>query len=104
MGEDTVCPVKRICDNCGRVVPVKEQMYSLRIEMFARAEPLVFTSQDLEQAPGPQMELLLKELEKVDVEEATDQVYETYGFDLCGRCRGKFHRRMKERSGAEKGE
>jgi hypothetical protein len=85
------------CDKCGREVPPKEQMYSLRIEMFARVEPMILTKEDLAQDYAASLEELVLEMETMDVSEAEDQVHESYVFDLCTKCRNVMHRQLKER-------
>lgn len=92
--------MNRVCANCGRTTPDQEQMYTIRIEMFARAEPLVFDLQDLSGDSAGKLEELVSKMEQMDVEEAADQVHEEYSFDLCGACRGNLHRGLKARSKA----
>lgn len=87
----------RKCDYCGRETPEKQQMYSLRIEMFARAEPLIIGEDDLNKDHATEMDVLLKKMEMMDPEEAADQVHESYLFDLCASCRASMHRQLKER-------
>lgn len=72
-------------------------MYTLRIEMFARVEPLVISSEDLKTDYSAKLKKLLKKMEDMDPEEATDQVHEKYLFDLCSRCRETMHRQLKQR-------
>lgn len=72
-------------------------MYTIRVEMFARAEPLVFLSEDLEES-GPTLEQLVLQMEGVDPDEATDQVFEQYAFDLCSPCRSVLHRGLKAKA------
>jgi hypothetical protein len=93
--------MKRICDNCGATAHVKEQMYSLKLEMYARAEPIVITQEDLETDLIQEMEKVLDLLATADADEASDQVHESYMFDLCSRCRSKFHRLLKSRASAK---
>lgn len=72
-------------------------MYTMRIDMFARAEPLVFTSDDLKRHDPTQMQELISKMESMDPEEATAQVHETYQFDLCYLCRSVFHKQLSEK-------
>lgn len=90
--------MNRVCANCGRSSPETEQMYTIRIEMFARAEPLVFDLHDLVQDHVEKLHELVKKMDEVDVEEAADQVHEEYTFDLCSRCRKKIHRGLKHKA------
>lgn len=88
----------RKCDNCGHNAPTDEQMYTLRLQMFARVAPLIFTAKDLEQDHVLKLEELVKQMESADPEEAEAQVFETYNFDLCSRCRRKMHRQLKAKT------
>jgi len=93
--------VKRTCDNCGAKRPEKEQMYTLRLEMFARAEPLVISKEDLKIDHSAHLSKLVKKMEQMDPQEAEDQVYERYTFDLCSECRRTMHQQLKARKEAE---
>jgi hypothetical protein len=92
----------RTCDNCGRPVPKKETMFSLRIEMFAEAGPIEIDIEELEGDHMAMMEQLIEHLEDVDPEEAADEVYEEYTFLVCNRCRRYMHRGFKERARSKK--
>lgn len=74
-------------------------MYSIRIEMFARAEPLEFTTEDLLSDPAAEMREIIAGLDAIDPQEAMDQVFETYMFDLCTPCRRHMHEQFKAKSG-----
>ena len=87
----------RKCDECGGVSARDEQMYTIRIELFARAEPLVFGADDALKDHAKAIADLLGAMESIDAEEATDQVHEQYEYDLCARCRGRIHRMLKDR-------
>jgi hypothetical protein len=90
---------KRTCDNCGREVPRQEQMYSIRVEMFARVEPLEFSEEDLLADHAAEMENIIADMETMDPAEAMDQVFESYLFDLCSSCRRMMHEQFKAKSG-----
>ena len=83
-------------------MPKKDQMYSLRVEMAAEAEPLELTLDDLAQDQLAQMEKLIEDLEDVDPEEAADEVYEEYLFTVCTRCRREMHRGFKDKARSKK--
>lgn len=86
----------RKCQNCGRHAPESEQMYTLRLELFARVEPLEFTDEDLQADTTGKMVELIAKMETMDPEEAADQVFERYEFDLCTPCRRKTHEQLKD--------
>lgn len=88
---------KRRCDYCDKLIGEKEQGYGLNIEMFALADPLELTEEDLERDFRAELEELIQQLEDVDVSEAEDQVHEIYRFILCGKCRQAIHHRLKNR-------
>ena len=90
--------MNRVCANCGRTTPEKEQMYTIRIEMFARVEPLVFDLKDLAQDHAGKLQELIGQLEQMDPEEAADQVHEEYSFDLCSPCRRRIHLGLKAKA------
>lgn len=75
------------CDRCGAGLlldaPVR---YEVRIEVKAAYDPLEITDEDLANAEAG-MKKALRDLEGVSAEEAQDQVYRTFKFDLCARCR-----------------
>jgi hypothetical protein len=75
------------CDRCGGGLlldaPVR---YIVRIEVKAAYDPLEITEEDLANAEAG-MKDALRELEETTAEEAQDQVYRRFTFDLCARCR-----------------
>lgn len=85
------------CDYCGKVLKDDEQGYGLNIEMFALAEPLDITEEDLKKDYKQELESLIEKMENVDVSEAEDQVHEVYQFVLCWKCRNYLHKRLKFR-------
>lgn len=95
--------MNRKCHNCGASIGPKQQVYIVRIELFAKAEPIDLTIDDLLADHTAQIEKLIEEMETtLDVEEATDQVYEAYVFELCPACRRKIHELLKKRARSHK--
>ncbi|MGB9691233.1 MAG: hypothetical protein ACPL7D_03610 [Candidatus Sumerlaeaceae bacterium] len=94
--------MSRKCSNCGADVPPGAQLYVLRIELYAQAQPIELTIDDLLADHTAQIEKLIEEMEFLDAEEATDEVYEAYVFELCAMCRRRMHRMLKERARAHK--
>lgn len=90
--------MKRICANCGARVPKKQQLYELKIEMFAECGPIEIDPEDLQEDQIAKLEQLIDDMEHIDPEEAADEVYETYSFALCARCRQRIHKGLKEKS------
>ncbi|MGI8907814.1 MAG: hypothetical protein ACR2IE_15140 [Candidatus Sumerlaeaceae bacterium] len=91
----------RRCDRCGKPTSAEEQMYSLRIELFASVDPLTFSTADLVQDHEANLEKLVQQMEKMDPAEAEDQVHEAYLFELCSRCRNKMHSQLRIRQPKE---
>ena len=85
----------QICDNCGCEVPKNRQMFTMRIEMFARADPIIIEPADLLGDTKAKLEEIIKQMENCDAEEAADEVHESYSFELCPACRRRFHRQLK---------
>lgn len=74
-------------------------MYSIRVEMFARADPLEFSAGELLADHAAEMEEIIAGMEAADPQEAMDQVFESYMFDLCSSCRRMMHEQFKAKSG-----
>lgn len=83
------------CENCGRAVPPEELLYEIRIDIYAKGGPVVIDPADLEKDHLDEMKKLIARMENMNVEELTDQVWESYRFDLCMKCREEFHARLK---------
>lgn len=90
----------RVCENCGRWVAEDEVLFNCRIEIYAEAR-----LRDLEKESDPgeaeqEWEDLIRHLEEMsdeEVQEATDEVHESYEFSLCPECRREMHRRIRSR-------
>ena len=83
------------CENCGRAVPPEDLLYEIRIDIYAKGGPVEIDPSDLEKDHLEEMKKLIHRMEKMDVGELTDQVWESYRFDLCRKCREEFHARLK---------
>ena len=83
------------CQNCGKFIPPEETAYEIRIDIYAKGGPVKIKEEDLHKDHISEMEKLIREMEKMDAEELTDQVWESYRFDLCRECRKEFHTRLK---------
>lgn len=76
-----------VCDACGAALLVSEDVrYVLKIEGFAAYDPLEITKKELERDLAGEMEALLRRLESLSAEEAQDQVYRSFRYDLCPAC------------------
>ncbi|MBI2899701.1 MAG: hypothetical protein HYY17_05920 [Planctomycetes bacterium] len=76
------------CDRCGAGLlldaPVR---YEVRVEVKAAYDPMEITDEDLAKDHAAEMKRILAELEGLSAEEAQDQVYREFRFDLCASCR-----------------
>jgi hypothetical protein len=91
----------RVCDNCGRWVEKNEIRYIMQVTLMAEPGPAI-------ELPDPadigdvraELEKLVESMEGMSdeqIEEAVDQVHESYQYTLCAECRLDVHRRMKRR-------
>ncbi len=92
----------RRCHNCGTAIGGQAVSYILRLELFARGDAPELTLDDLRADHTAQIEKLIEEMEHLDVEEATDEVYEAYNFELCSECRARIHELLKSRARSHK--
>jgi hypothetical protein len=72
-----------------------EVLYEIKIEIYAKPEPLELAPEDLEKDYRSEIEQLIESMEGMDTEELSDQVYECYRFDLCAECRDGLHAKLK---------
>jgi hypothetical protein len=90
----------RVCDHCGCWVESNETLYQMQVSIFASPTmdlDLSETSENLRNKYNN----LVKSMENMShdqVEEAEEQVYESYQYALCAECRELIHRRLKNRS------
>jgi hypothetical protein len=74
------------CDRCGNGLlldaPVR---YEVRIEVKSAYDPMELTDEDLEKA-GDEMKKAVDALRNVSAEDAMDEVYKEFRFDLCRTC------------------
>lgn len=76
-----------VCDACDATLLVDADVrYVLRIEGFAAYDPLELTRQDMERDLHAEMRTLLESLSRLSAEEAQDQVYRSFRYDLCPTC------------------
>lgn len=83
------------CENCGRAVFKGETLFEIRIDIYAKGGPIELEPEDLEKDHLKEMKDLIARMEKMDVDELTDEVWESYRFNLCHQCRKDFHSKLK---------
>ncbi len=78
------------CDRCGGGLlldaPVR---YEVRIEVKSAYDPLELTSEDLAQA-SKNLREAAQAVRGLSAEEAMDEVYREFRFDLCRTCQKQF--------------
>jgi len=81
------------CDLCGHELLGKTEVrYEVKIEVKAAYDPLNFTENDLAQNARAEIAKLIQQLEGISEEEAQNEVYRQFEFDLCGVCQRRYVR------------
>jgi len=79
-----------ICDRCGNGLlldaPVR---YEVRIEVKSAYDPLELTTEDLANAAAG-LKNAIESAKNLSAEEAQDEVYREFRFDLCRTCQKAF--------------
>lgn len=90
--------MKQLCEFCGEELAKPEEAYRLKIEMFADPSPPEITREDLQGRDfEAEMRALIEQMAHLDPAEAEAEVYESYLFTLCGRCRKRLHETLRRR-------
>jgi len=80
-----------ICDGCGRDVSASNKTrYEVKIEVKAAYDPLALSKKDLEKDFRAEIAQVLAQLEGLTAEEAQNQVYRAFDFDLCLSCQRRY--------------
>lgn len=75
------------CDRCREPLLVRSDVrYEVRIEVKAAYDPMEITDDDLDRDHRAEMAKLLQQLQGLSAEEAQNQVYRAFKFDLCPTC------------------
>ncbi len=78
--------ITHLCDRCGRPIEQGELRYTARIEVFAAADPLEVTAEDLTSDTRHAIEQLIERCAGMTEEELMRDVHVAFQFDLCRRC------------------
>ena len=79
------------CDLCGQDLLVRSEVrYEVRIEVKAAYDPLEITEEDLSQDLRAEIAKVLRQLEGLSEEEARNEVYRQFEFDLCAACQKRY--------------
>lgn len=92
----------RVCDNCGCYIESNETLYVMQVAIMAEPGPEIDIPEitDIDDV-RKELEKLIRAMEGMseeEVEEAAEQVHESYRFVLCTECREEVHGRLKRRS------
>ncbi|MHC4606216.1 MAG: hypothetical protein ACYTAF_04710 [Planctomycetota bacterium] len=81
------------CDRCGKGLLIDEEVrYEVRIEVKAAHDPMELTEEDLARDHEAEMARLLEKMKDLTEQEAQDQVYREFRFDLCPPCQKEYLR------------
>src|SRR6516225_5161952 len=81
------------CDLCGHELLGRSEIrYEVKIEVKAAYDPLNFTEDDLAQNVRTEIAKLIQQLEGISEDEAQNEVYRQFKFDLCAACQKKYVR------------
>jgi len=86
------------CDVCGReLLTPREVRYEVRIEIKAAYDPLALSDEDLQKDYRAEIAKVLRQLEGLSAEEAQDEVYRVFDFDLCLPCQRRYIRKLSSK-------
>jgi len=78
--------ITHICDRCGRPIEKGELRFVARLQVFAAADTLEITPEDLAVDRRDEIAKLLRECGELTEEELMRDVFVELKFDLCRRC------------------
>jgi hypothetical protein len=78
--------ITHICDRCGRPIEKGRLRYTAKIQVYAAADPLEITLEDLLRDTKREMDEILGQCEELNEEELMRDVYVEFQFDLCRAC------------------
>jgi hypothetical protein len=78
--------ITHLCDRCGSPIEAGQLRYVARIEVFAAADPLQVTREDLEGDTRDEIDRLIEQCAGKSEEELMQDVHVAFKFDLCRRC------------------
>ena len=77
------------CDLCGKDLPAGTPRYTVRIEVYAAAEPDQ-TDPDLLDKPEKVIQEMLEKMEQMSLKEIEDGNYRIFRYDLCRLCQVRY--------------
>ena len=89
------------CDRCGKGLLIEEDVrYEVGIVVKAAYDPMEMTPEDLARDHQAEMKRLLEQMKDLSAEEAQDQVYRTFKYDLCPPCQKKYLAEVRDQMSA----
>lgn len=83
--------MKLACDICGKTLLLDEDVrYVVDIRVFAAADPMELTADDLKKDLKRELRELVERMKKMDPEKAQDSVYRSFRFELCPACQREY--------------
>ena len=83
--------IKLACDLCGKTLLLDEDVrYIVKIEVFAAADPMELTEEDLKQDHRKLMRELIEQMKRMDPQAAQDSVYRSFHFEICPKCQKQY--------------
>lgn len=79
--------IKYTCDMCGREIKPHTLKYKLNIDVIATYDTLVITKEDLKRDFQKEIKKLLERMKGMDEEELLEDIWKSFSFDLCKKCR-----------------
>jgi hypothetical protein len=81
----------RTCDLCGQELLLKTEVrYEVCIEVKAAYDPLEITEVDLTRDLRAEIAKVIRQLEGISEEQAQNEVYREFAFDLCAACQRRY--------------
>lgn len=79
------------CDACGVALLVDSDVrYEVKIEVKAAYDPMELMPEDLAKDHAAEIARILERMKDVTEQEAMDQVYRVFKFDLCPPCQKRY--------------
>lgn len=79
--------VNYTCDMCGQRIRKHTLRYIAKIEVFAAYDELEIRKEDLEKDYREAIERLIAKMKHMDPKKLMEDVWASFKFDLCKRCR-----------------
>ena len=90
-GEDETDVDGATCDICDEPLLVRSDVrYEVKIEVKAAYDPMEITDEDLNQDHAAKIKELIQKMEGLSADEAQNQVYRKFAFDLCPACQRSY--------------